>query len=264
MRWERDVVTAGTGGRCRGPARAARRGAAALAGDVAEVLWPTRCVGCDLPEELLCEGCRRALPWVGQAQACPTCGAPAGWLACTACDGPWPELASVVCATSFEGVAARMVRCLKDEGETRLAPVLAAAMACALDEASAWEAADGTARFSAAATDALCFVPATPRAWARRGFDHMELAARPLAAFLGLPVADVLVRPAGRDQRRLGRSERRGNARGAVRVAGDVSGMRLLLVDDVLTTGASMRSCAAALLGAGARSVAGCAFARVW
>ena len=88
--------------------------------------------------------------------------------------------------------------------------------------------------------------------------------ARSLAGMLALPLDDVLARPRARDQRLLGREQRRANAEGTVRVLADVSGLSLLLVDDVATTGASLRACAAALLARGAESVTACALARTW
>lgn len=283
----------------------------------AELLWPTRCVGCDQPGELLCDECRAALPWVEQRLACPVCGTPYGSLTCTGCgaglshgedstggagtsgavggavplapaqpaarlvvagaaggtappapaQGPLPvrwETRALVAALGFDGTPSRMVRALKDLHELRLAPVMAAAMLGALEEASAWLAVDGLPRFDAAATDAVCFVPATAEAFARRGFDHMELVSRELAGALGLPLADCLVRSESRDQRALGREGRAANLRGSVRVADDVSGARILLVDDVCTTGASVREAARALLARGAASVTACIFARVW
>ena len=234
-----------------------------LGNDMLELLYPTRCVGCDLPGELLCAECRDSLEWIDQRWACPVCGAPFGWLTCTECDGAW-ETRATVCALSFCGTAARMVAIYKDHGEKRLAPIIAAAMACALDEASAWAAPDGEPRFSAEGADALCFVPATKIAYARRGFDHMEGVSRVLARELGLPLADILVRGKARDQRELGREERTRNLAGTVEAIDDVCGLDLLLVDDVVTTGSSVRECARSLLGRGARSVTACALARVW
>ena len=108
-------------------------------------------------------------------------------------------------------------------------------MLCALEEASAWPAADGRPRYDAGEVDAVCFVPATAAAFARRGFDHMELVARELCRLTGLPLADVLVRRRARDQRELGQAERAANLAGTVEVADDVSGMRLLLLDDVMS-----------------------------
>lgn len=232
-----------------------------------ELAWPTRCVRCDAPGELLCETCRAELGWVSQRWACPTCGAPFGWVTCTECSAPagepW-ETRACVCALPLAGAARSLVVAYKDAGERRLAPVIAAAMATALDEASAWPAPDGAARFCASELDAVCFVPATSRAFRRRGFDHMEPVARSLAAHLGLPLCDALARPEARDQRRLGRAARAENARGATEAVCDVSGLALLLVDDVVTTGASLRAGAQALLARGAESVTGCALARTW
>ena len=240
--------------------------AGALAEAALELLWPTRCAGCDQPGELLCEECRASLPWVDQRFACPVCGAPFGWLTCTECDGAW-ESRATVCALDFAGAGgvARLVACaLTDAHELRLAPVMAAAMATSLDEAAALLAPDGAPRADLAATDAICFVPATAKAFARRGFDHMELVSRELSRLTGVPLADVLVRAAAGDQRALGREQRAENLAGSVGCVADVSGLALLLADDVVTTGASMRECARALLARGARSVTCCAFARVW
>lgn len=229
----------------------------------AELLWPTRCVSCDMPGELLCEDCRQQLPWIAQRWACPVCGAPFGWLTCTACEGAW-EARATVCALGFNQTSSQMVACLKDRSELRLAGINAAAMATALDEASSWPALDGKARFDPGGVDALCFVPATAKAYARRGFDHMELVSKELSALLGIPLFDVLVRARSRDQRDLNKSERSSNISGTVRTIDDVRGMRLLLADDVITTGASMNESVRALLSRGAQSVTCCALARVW
>lgn len=236
---------------------------AELGEGIAETLWPTRCAGCDQPGELICDECRAALPWVEQRRACPSCGAPHGFLTCTECDGTWPARATVA-ALGFHGTPARMVTCLKDGHELRLAPAMAAAMLTALEEASFWPARDGAPRFSPAATDGVCFVPATAAAYARRGFDHMELVARALCDASGLALADVLVRPQARDQRTLGREERSRNLEGTMFARGDVAGARLLLLDDVATTGASIAEATRALLARGAESVTACVFARVW
>ncbi len=228
-----------------------------------ELLWPTRCVSCDMPGELLCEDCRKQLPWINQRWACPVCGAPYGWLTCTSCDKDW-ESRTTICALRFGRAASQMVACLKDRNELRLASINAAAMACALDEASGLPDADGAPRFDEDATDALCFVPATAEAYARRGFDHMELVARELSTMVGIPLHDVLVRSSRKDQRDLGRDERAQNLKDSIEVIDDVSGMNLLLVDDVVTTGASLREGTRALLARGAAEVSCCALTRVW
>ena len=229
----------------------------------AELLWPTRCVVCEQPGELLCAQCRANLPWIEQRFACPCCGAPFGSLTCTECKGDWPSR-SCVCALPFKGAGARLVTCLKDAHELRLAPVVAAAIATALDEATAWPSSDGCPRYDPEHLDAICFVPATWKAYRRRGFDHMELVARELSWLLGLPLLDALVRGPALDQRLLGRRDRARNLKGTVEVVQDVAGLDLLLVDDVVTTGASMCACTEALLDGGAATVSACSLARVW
>lgn len=231
-------------------------GAAELARDL---LWPARCAGCDGPGNLLCDRCRRRLPWVDQRHCCPVCGAPGGWLVCTECDGSW-ETEACVAALSLEGPAARLVKVYKDGHERRLAPVLAAACACALDEASAWD----RGRVDPGSLDGLCFVPSTAEAFRRRGFDPMADVAACLSAMAGVPLADALFRGRAADQRSLGRGERAANVAGTFSCAQDVSGCRLLLVDDVVTTGASVREAARTLLAAGAAGVWAVSVARTW
>jgi len=112
--------------------------------------------------------------------------------------------------------------------------------------------------------DAIVFVPATPVAYRRRGFDHMEAVACETSKLLGIPVLDALVKQDARDQRKLDRGGRLANATDAYDVVEPVAGMRLLLIDDVITTGATMDACAEVLGRAGAEKVDRLAFARVW
>lgn len=107
-----------------------------------------------------------------------------------------------------------------------------------------------------------------PLHWRRlwlRGFNQSELLAQVLGKRRGIPVLRALRRwRAGRPQAELSDAERRHNVQGAfeVRRREEVSGRSLLLVDDVLTTGATSRACALALRQAGARRVCVAAVAR--
>lgn len=102
--------------------------------------------------------------------------------------------------------------------------------------------------------DAVVAVPSSP--WRRlvRGVNPAELVAFPIASRLGLPLLRPLVRRRNAPQAGLRRRVRPENARGAFAAVTPVGG-RILLVDDVLTTGSTAQACALELLGAGAAEV---------
>lgn len=249
----------------------------------AEALWPTRCVGCDLPGTLLCPSCRAKLPLIDPATACPRCGAPWGGLVCTECfdahgdagDAPHAPafpFSATRAALSFESVGAALVTCYKDAGERRLAPLLAAlltramcadgaaangAPACTMHPVESWE---GWA-------DALVAIPPRADALRRCGFDHLAPVAERTAQWLSVPLLHPLAPArATLDQRALDPELRQRNLSGsfAVTDASSLPGARIVLVDDVLTTGATTSAAAEALLAGGAAEVRVAVVARVW
>lgn len=253
-----------------------------------EVIAPTRCAGCERPGVLICDDCLEHMTPIDPVHACTRCGAPFGDLLCTECAGRENDESAgeslqrasaagrvaaqqahsndaagrCLAATVFEGPVPRIIRAYKDAGERRLAQPIAELMLDAAEhaEATAPERYGGLLL----AADAVTFVPVTAAAFARRGFDHMELIAAAFAQMAGLPVMDALVKHGHGDQRALGRAERQAYAQGVYEVVEPVAGKRLLLLDDVITTGATTRAVRAALLGAGAAAVDVLALARVW
>ncbi len=232
----------------------------AFLGDmVAETLFPTRCAVCDAPGEPLCAACAAALPYIDALTACPRCGAPFGRVQCTECchvllapfgydEVPYTEAVSAVVLSE---AARRIVTVYKDQGERRLARVLAAIMARYVPPR--W----------LSARPAVTYVPATLTARRRRGFDHAEHLAREVSFLLGCEFAPLLCAPTRKDQRRLGRTGRIGNMRASMRVlAGASVPDALILVDDVCTTGATLFAATEALKAAGATTVFGLTFAR--
>lgn len=257
----------GTGARSSAPVGSAdagwlRRAAHAMGEAALEALSPTRCVGCERPGELLCAACRDRMVRIDPATACPRCGAPFGSMLCTECDASSPSaLGCCLAACVFEGPAAQLVRAYKDGGERRLASVITGYLARAVLAASA---AAPREYGSLAQAEAVTFIPVTAEAFSRRGFDHMEQVARACAELLGLPLLDTMVKHGRADQRRLDRAGRLRQAGSAYEVVVPVAGRHLLMLDDVITTGATLQAAARALRAAGARRVDAAALARVW
>ncbi|WP_165051194.1 MULTISPECIES: ComF family protein [unclassified Adlercreutzia] len=226
-----------------------------------ETLWPTRCAVCDAPGELLCDACAARLPFIDACLACPRCGAPFGRVQCTECNHallalsgreqmPFDQAAS---ALVLNEAARRIVTTYKDRGERRLCAVMAGVMARYVPPE--WTADP--------ARTALTFVPATAAAVRRRGFDHAEQLARSLAALLDLECACVLTRPRNADQRSLSRAQRHANMAGSFAVlAGATLPERVIVIDDVCTTGATLYAAADALREQGARTLQALTFAR--
>ena len=233
--------------------------AARFAGEVvAETLWPTRCALCDAPGQVLCDDCARELPFLDWWRACPRCGSAFGKTQCDLCNPialarigidklPFAGCSS---ATMFSEETGRLVRVFKDQGEQRLATILAGYMARYI--APAWN------------FDAVTFIPASKAAYRYRGFDHCELLAREVAQLMGRKCVRSLDRPVTRDQRVLSGSERIENLKhGFKPFAETTRGASFLLIDDVFTTGSTLCAATKALLGAGAREVFCLTFARV-
>ena len=218
---------------------------------LAEFVFPTHCAGCEMPGAVLCDACRDALPLVSAAGACPRCGAPFGAIVCTECwDRQWAFEAALSLG-EFEAPLARAVVLHKDAGEQRLGPLLGALLAEQIEVRwPGWP-------------QAVTFVPATRAALRRRGFDHGRGIADMVARTLGVPLTEALIRSAARDQRLLGRADRAHNVAGSFSAAGEMP-QRLLICDDVFTTGATLDAAAAALLDAGAGAVRCATVARAW
>ena len=115
---------------------------------------------------------------------------------------------------------------------------------------------------------ALTYVPASPEAVRRRDFDHMERVATLVATRTGLPLAQLLTSERKtRDQRELGRGERFANRSGSFSLAVDAAGpipRRIILIDDVFTTGATLSAASRVLLDGGAQEVRAVTCCRVW
>jgi len=181
---------------------------------------------------------------------CPRCAARCGrGERCPACHGAAP-FARVTAVGPYAGVLREALHALKYRGVRGVAGPLAALAARALGTAPAGAVVVG--------------VPAHGGRLAGRWLDHAALLADGVGAALRLQVQPrAMVRQrATRPQVGLDPAERAANLSGAFRASAVVRGARVVLVDDVMTTGATVREVSAALLAAGARSVDVCVVAR--
>jgi ComF family protein len=201
---------------------------------------------------------------------CWGCAAPAqpGEPLCGRCRGSLQRLApepaslsgvSVWAPVAYAGPARDMVRALKFRGARGLADAMAAQLA-ANAPAGLLDADGAPARLRAGIT--LVPVPLHPRRLRSRGYNQAAELAAALAHRTGLEVADCLARSgAAATQVGRARAERRAGPAGAIEPVGGVPS-RVVLVDDVVTTGATLAACRAALLVAGSAEVRAVVFAR--
>jgi competence protein ComFC len=211
---------------------------------LADLFYPRWCVGCDgRASDLLCRPCVESLPWTGSPR-CERCGLPAAFETpvCGACKHVDFAFSTARAPLRYEGVGKEIVHALKYRGYTAVVDRLAAPLLAEVVE-------------DPDAFDAVVPVPLHRARLRRRGFNQAALLARGVAGRINTPVSDTLqVVRSTRDQVELSAAERRRNVAGAFSAGGRARG-RLLLVDDVFTTGATTSACAAALLDAGAGEV---------
>ncbi len=235
------------------------RSALGLAVDIA---LPRLCPACREPvtDAGLCAGCWSKLSFIARPY-CERLGIPfpfdggPGLLSMEAMAAP-PAYGRARAAVRYDDVARTLVQAFKYGDRLDLAPVM-----------GRWMASAGRELFEAA--DALVPVPLHwRRQWARR-FNQSALLAEVIGKAGRLPVAYTALKrvKATPQQVGLSQSQRATNVQGAFRVGNDgkpeVVGRRLILVDDVLTSGATVDTCARALLRAGAANVDVLVFARV-
>ncbi|MBR0800018.1 ComF family protein [Bradyrhizobium jicamae] len=229
---------------------------------VLDIALPTLCVACREPVdgEGVCAECWAKLSFIAPPY-CPRLGIPFVY-------DPGPELLSMEAiahppayqraraAVRYDDVARTLVHALKYQDRTDLAPAMGRWMARAGKELL-----DGA--------DLLVPVPLHwRRGWSRR-YNQSGALAKVISRRSGVRMASETLRRVRATEQQIGlsRPQRASNVQGAFRIAderkSDVEGRRIILVDDVLTSGATVDGCARALLRAGAAQVDVLVFARV-
>jgi len=238
-----------------------------FSGALASVCFPAECRLCDqllsdarrLP---LCGNCLESFQKIGPG-SCALCGQPGAFdpefpkdLAyCPDCQQHRFAFQLARSYGLYEGPLARAIVLLKHERIEPLGAWFAQRLAEVVQK--------GAERLAA---DVIVPVPLHRQRARERGYNQVDLVGRPLAKRLRLPYRPVLLmRSRPRPEKHLLRSEERWEAvRGAfaIREGGQVDNLRILLLDDVMTTGATLDACSRALREAGAKSVLGLTAAR--
>jgi ComF family protein len=201
--------------------------------------------------EVLCEPCDADLPRL-DAALCPRCAlaSPAGAV-CGRCLTRPPPYDATTAALAYRFPADVLVQALKFRGELALAPLLGDLLA---------------RRVSGKGVDLLVPVPLAPRRLRERGYNQALEIARQAAAVTGLRLAPDACRRTRETSEQMGLAldEREGNVRGAFDCPQLVGGTTVAVVDDVMTTGATLAEVAAAFKRAGAARVLNWVVARTF
>ena len=226
-----------------------------------ELVYPefANCLGCGEPSgtdvRWLCGECLKKLEEcrIDRDRACPRCGAPLKGDICVRC-GDWPRdgVNRAAYAFGYQPPVDNIIRNMKYRGVYRLGSFMAADMARLVNELGP----DGI--------DRIVPVPMHPARMRERGKNHAQVIAAALSGETGIPCAEMLIRIKNtRQQAKLTGEERREALKGAfgIREPSEASGKKILLADDVITTGSTVNECARVLRGAGAVRVYACAFA---
>jgi ComF family protein len=222
---------------------------------LASLLYPPLCAVCSVPvghEAYLCGSCSEKAPRI-KPPFCATCSEPfpgsiTESFSCANCAHRVLHFTAAVAAYRSRGIVRKIIHDFKYGKQLHLRHVIGDWLAATLDDP----------RLQGRRIDLVIPVPLHPTRKRERGFNQAELLADSLSARANLPLRNVLERIRyTTTQTAFDRSERMENLHNAFRLRknADVRGLRVLLIDDVLTTGSTLSECARVLKAGGAISV---------
>jgi ComF family protein len=222
---------------------------------LASLFYPPLCAICAVPvghDEYLCSGCNEKAPRI-KPPFCATCSEPfpgsiTESFSCANCAHRVLHFTAAVAAYRSRGVVRKLIHDFKYNKQLHLRHVVASWLLETLDDP----------RLQGRRFDLVIPVPLHPARKRERGFNQAELLADALSARAKLPARNALERIRYTiTQTAFDRSERMENLHNAFRLRknADVRGSRVLLIDDVLTTGSTLSECARVLKAGGAISV---------
>lgn len=233
--------------------RTVLRSVGSLGNGALDCLFPRICVGCGAIGDFICARCARTLPFLN-GPICPRCGQPqASGMLCPSCAALPGAASSIRSVFRFEGIVRSAIHELKYRNLRAIAPTLSTYLATYASD-------------HGMSADVIVPIPLHPARRRRRGYNQAELLARGISEVLNIPVAAGAVTRRGEQTSQVRTrdvEERRRNVASAFTCTDEsFSGKRILMVDDVCTTGATLEACAAALRASGALDVCGLTVAR--
>ncbi len=213
---------------------------------ILDIVFSCRCKYCgmviDIRDEI-CHTCANTLQKI-EGKICKKCGCKAD---CCVCNGEIRFYKGICAPFYYEGAASRAIWNLKFKNNTEIAGILAEDMANCFYE-----------RYGNYDFDICTFVPSTKKRLKERGYNQSELIAKSLSEKIGLKCEQLLIKSFETEpQHTLPEMRRLGNIVGCFELKAGVSveNMRILLCDDVKTTGSTINECAKTLLLGGAAEV---------
>jgi ComF family protein len=224
---------------------------------IADIVFPPQCAGCKSSGAVLCSTCiAQFMPLT--PPLCQRCGTslPGTGGICWQCQFHLTGLSGLRAINSYQGPLRSSIHALKYDGNTRLAEPLGQLLAQAY-------------RHYGMQADAIIAVPLHSERQRHRGYNHAHLLAEVCAKHVQVPLHDNMVirHRATLAQVGMAANQRQQNVAGAflctpAYATGVLFGRRILIIDDVCTTGATLEACAAPLSAAGAQAVWGLVLAR--
>ena len=213
-----------------------------------DALYPPECVGCGSGGKVICDRCAGELPAL-LPPYCEVCATPGDFIRCPPCTDIAPSFDGIRAPFLYAGVMRRAILAFKYGGVKAVGAPLGGMLADYVTD-------------NPLPGDLVAAVPMHSRRRRERGYNQAELLAREASRRLGLACQGDLLARSRYVEPQAGTANaaaRVANVAGSVAVKGgrDIAGARVIVVDDVATTGNTMQACAEALKEAGAESVWG-------
>ena len=207
-------------------------------------IYPDKCMFCGVPVgdgKVACKECFETIPYIS-GDTCERCGTEKEYCNCKVGDFAFKQNVSVF---YFENSIKKMVYRFKFYKLPQIASVMADFMAKQV-----------SVKYKDITFDLVTFVPVSPLKRVFRGYDQSKLLAKAVAERLGLPMEKTLSRKVfSRSQKYRKGKERRNNVRGKFKASQPLNAKRVLIIDDIMTTGSTLSECARVLKREGVKEV---------